>query len=457
MSDKPLPVLANVLDLLLDAVCVVDRDGRFVFTSAAVERIFGYAPAEMIGRRMIELVHPDDRERTLQAAEEINHGRPKPYFRNRYVRKDGSVVDIMWSARWSEADQLRIAVARDVSELSRAEAVQAALYAISEAAHAAGDLLSLFRRIHAIIAGLLPPGGFLVALCNDDTSLPDVPYSAGLRSPSTVLAAERRAAETIAAAQPLPAMAEPVDGRIEAPCDWLGVPLRAQTGVIGALVVQSHSGNACYARHDHELLQFVSVQIATAIERKRSELRLQHLALHDPLTDLPNRALFRDRLRLALNRARRQQVGMGLLYIDLDGFKQVNDRHGHAVGDQLLCAAVQRLQQCVRESDTVGRVGGDEFMVVLDGLGEAGHAALVAEKIRDALEQPFMLAGQRLHVSASIGIAIHPEHGQDGEALVRHADESMYRAKADGGNRFCLALTPHADTRVQSASTPTAA
>ena len=143
---SPHPSLNEYIDLLLDAICVVDPEGRYVYVSAGFERIFGYAPEEVIGTRMIELVHPDDRDRTLRRASEIMAGGPDYHFENRYVRKDGGVVDIMWSARWSEDHRMRIAVARDVTRRKRAEAVQAALYAISEATHAAEDLRTLFRR-----------------------------------------------------------------------------------------------------------------------------------------------------------------------------------------------------------------------------------------------------------------------------------------------------------------------
>src|SRR5471030_759625 len=154
--------LLNVMDLLLDAICVVDVHGHFVFASAACERIFGYTPEEMIGRRMIEMVFPEDQAKTLQAASMVMDGHLQMHFENRYVRKDGQVVHISWSARWSEADQLRIAVARDVTELKRAESMQAALHNISEAAHSAEDLLALFRRIHQIIGNLLPANNFFV-------------------------------------------------------------------------------------------------------------------------------------------------------------------------------------------------------------------------------------------------------------------------------------------------------
>lgn len=436
----------NVMDLLLDAICVVDVQGRYVFVSAAFERIFGYTPEEVIGRPMIQLVHPDDRERTLQAANEIMAGQPKPHFQNRYVRKDGRVIHIMWSARWSEADQVRIAVARDVTELKRAERMQVALHAISEAAHSAEDLLALFRHIHRIVGKLLPANNFFVALYDakkDELSFPYFVDEYDQAPPMQSLDSGTLSSEVIRSGQALlltpdtrmdlPARVRPIVGRDS--LDWLGVPLSAQRGVIGALVVQSYSGDVRYSQQDKALLQFVSTQIAAAIERKKTETRLQYLAQHDQLTDLPNRELFHDRLCTALARARRDQQRLAVLYLDLDQFKPVNDRHGHDIGDLLLCEAAARISQCVRESDTVGRIGGDEFVVLLSGISLPEHAAAVAAKIHAAFEQPFELAGCLLQVSVSIGIAIYPDHGEDDKQLLRHADDAMYGAKRQGGKR----------------------
>jgi len=167
---------SNVMDLLLDAICVVDAEGRYLFVSAAFERIFGYAAGEVIGRPMIEMVYPPDRERTLRAAADIMAGQDQLHFENRYVRKDGQVVDIMWSARWSEADQARVAVGRDVTALKRSENLQGALFDISEAAYTAEHLPALFRRIHQIIGELLPANNFFVALYDDKKDELSFPY-----------------------------------------------------------------------------------------------------------------------------------------------------------------------------------------------------------------------------------------------------------------------------------------
>lgn len=442
--------LANVLDLLLDAICVVDFGGRFVFASAACEQIFGYTPEEMVGRLMIDMVHPQDRERTLAAAAQVKAGNAQPHFENRYVRKDGSVVHIMWSARWSEPDQMRIAVARDITERKRADAMQAALYAISEAAHAAEDLLALFGDIHQIVGELLPATNFFVALYDaprDELTFPYYVDEHDFAPAPRKLDSGTLSGEVIRTGQAL--LVTP-DTRVLLPgsvastigtdaLDWLGVPLISQQRVLGALVVQSYSGDVRYTEQDKVLLQFVSAQVAAAIERKQTQTWLQYLARHDPLTGLPNRELFNDRLQTALTRARREQTLLSLLYIDLDKFKQVNDAFGHAAGDLLLREVGERLQQCVRESDTVGRIGGDEFVVLLPSIEQLEDASLVAEKIRVALNVPFELDGQPVTISSSIGIAVHPKQSDEKQPLIQQADRAMYGAKERGGNQSMLA------------------
>jgi len=439
--------LASYLDLLLDAVCAVDAHGRFVFVSAACERIFGYTPQELIGRQMIDLVHPADRQRTLEAAREVMGGEPKLNFENRYLRKDGRVVYILWSARWSSADQLRIAVARDITERKLAESRQAALYAISEAAHAAADLLALFTRIHLIIGEWLPALNFSVALYDEQCAQLDFAYHVDDRErqpelPGTVTG--RLCAEVIRSGQPIlltpgcsqlspvfcDLMAQP-----DAPC-WLGVPLNSQSGTIGALIVKSAADSERYTEQDKELLQYVCAQITIAIERQRLHARLQHMAQYDQLTQVPNRELLRERFKAALAVARSASGRMALLYIDLDRFKQVNDTYGHGVGDMLLQTVANRLKGCIRDSDTVARIGGDEFVVLLHSIQALEDAYRVQEKIRHALSQPLRLDGHYLSIEPSIGVACFPDHGVEDVALFRHADEAMYAVKRHNHQAF---------------------
>lgn len=177
-------------------------------------------------------------------------------------------------------------------------------------------------------------------------------------------------------------------------------------------------------------------------EQKRAEERIQHVADHDSLTSLPNRLLFIDRLSQAISIAKRDAGQFALLYLDLDKFKPVNDSRGHDSGDQLLKMVAERIREQVRESDTVARVGGDEFTVILHDISSPQNAAAVAQKIIAALATPFRLGSdsQEMAIGSSIGIAVYPNDGQDHETLIKKADAAMYRAKARG-NGFCFSGT----------------
>jgi diguanylate cyclase (GGDEF)-like protein/PAS domain S-box-containing protein len=185
--------------------------------------------------------------------------------------------------------------------------------------------------------------------------------------------------------------------------------------------------------HNEEGQRTHYVGIATEITKlKKTEERLQKLAYYDPLTDLPNRALFGDRLARALSRANRQGERFGLLFIDLDRFKNINDSLGHSAGDALLVAVAQRIVAHVRESDTVCRLGGDEFIVIAEGLAQDENAAHIADLILRAMNQPFQFGAAEIHAGASIGIALFPKDGQSAEELLKKADTAMYRAKEEG-------------------------
>jgi diguanylate cyclase (GGDEF)-like protein/PAS domain S-box-containing protein len=171
-------------------------------------------------------------------------------------------------------------------------------------------------------------------------------------------------------------------------------------------------------------------------ERKKSEEHTRHLAEHDFLTDLPNRVLLLDRLRLALAAARRNQAMLAVLFLDLDRFKMVNDTLGHAVGDRLLKEVASRLVHCVREADTVSRQGGDEFIILLSDVAGPQGAAHAAETVLHALEQEFVLGEHIAHISGSIGIAMFPADGEEIDALLKHADIAMYHAKQEGRNGY---------------------
>jgi diguanylate cyclase (GGDEF)-like protein/PAS domain S-box-containing protein len=190
-----------------------------------------------------------------------------------------------------------------------------------------------------------------------------------------------------------------------------------------------------------KLLEDELKRTAAELFRSNSELKLQedhlrYLAYHDPLTGLPNRKLFAEQLHESVEWARNNNLLLGLLFIDLDGFKQVNDSLGHEIGDRLLITVAQRLNNCLRGSDTVSRLGGDEFTAILRAIPKLEVAAIVAEKILATITEPIVLDGHTIKISASIGISVYPLNSRDCEKLIKQADAAMYHAKRLGKNRY---------------------
>lgn len=270
----------KLIHLMLDTVFVVDRDNQIVFVSDACEALLGYRANELMGTLITHYMHPEDLARTRSSIVRVMNGQPHVDFRNRYIRKDGSVVHILWAAFWSADVEARIGVARDVTALTQAE----------------------------------------------------------------------------------------------------------------------------------------------------EELRF--LAHHDPLTALTNRSLFNDRLDAALHEAQRHNRSLALLFVDIDGFKGINDMHGHAMGDRVLCAIARRLERCVRESDLVARMGGDEFTLMLTDIQSPEAVALRVAQILAVMAEPLGAEfGGLTMPSCSIGVAVYPANGLDADALLSHADGDMYRIK----------------------------
>lgn len=183
------------------------------------------------------------------------------------------------------------------------------------------------------------------------------------------------------------------------------------------------------------ITHFIAIQHDITVRKQESEWT-RHLAYHDALTGLPNRSGFLDVQERAIAHAKRTQLLLAMLFVDLDHFKPVNDTLGHHTGDQLLKAVADRLRAGVRKEDTVARFGGDEFAILLAGLADSDVAAGLAQKLCEALSRPFVLRGQTIRISASIGIALYPADGEDAESLLAHADQAMYQAKQQGGNNY---------------------
>jgi len=230
------------------------------------------------------------------------------------------------------------------------------------------------------------------------------------------------------------------------------VPITARNTLFGALVVGSHGRDVRSDSALWERLSGAASLAATALDGVALLEEVRHQALHDPVTDLANSRLFEDRVTQALSISRRSGSTLALLFVDLDRFKFVNDNHGHKVGDELLRAVAQRLLERVREEDTVARIGGDEFGILLQQVTQSADAETVAAEVVTALGEPFAVRDLTLRIGASVGITVFPERGDTYDSVVSRADSAMYQAKADGKGRF-KTCRPAPDVHARRAQT----
>jgi diguanylate cyclase (GGDEF)-like protein len=289
---------------------------------------------------------------------------------------------------------------------------------------AAGDLRLELRSSDSLYSAVLPKGGFDPEQHPwKDGSVVRVRGVCGLRmDPST----SGRGSGAVQPASLSILLRTPQDVVVLlAPSWWTPARMWAVLAVVVALAL---AGFAWVVVLRHRVEQ----QTKTI---RQSEERLRHLSQHDALTGLPNRFLLNDRLDVALKRSARFHGVLGVLMLDLDGFKAVNDTLGHRTGDLVLCEIARRISQSVRQTDTVARLGGDEFVVLLADLRLSAEVEAMAAKIGALIAEPFQLDGKPIAISASIGVCVSPRDATDAEELMQFVDAAMYRAKAQGRNR----------------------
>lgn len=446
----------HILRSMNDGVHVIDMNGIVLLENDASASMLGWCDDKLVGKlghAMIHHHHADGSEFRPEACPiyaTLQDGIAREISEDVFWREDGTSFPVeyrtvpLFDAAGTQYGAM--VVFRDISERKRALQLQTTLNKLAECAHESDVLTVLYPQVHVILQDIIPADRLYIAMLDEQAMLLRFPYweDGHSKAPEPIsLAMGGYTAQVMREASPLLLTGHDEASSLasrRAYSDWLGVPLRNGKKVIGALVVQNAAGSRRYVEADKELLQFVSTQLTGAIERTERDERLRHLAQFDVLTDLPNRALFDDRLQVALTQSRRRDEKLALMFLDLDKFKSVNNTYGHRVGDALLVSVASRIKHLLRESDTVGRLGGDEFIILLHPMLTARDAAVVAEKICLALAQPFELVGQQITISASMGIALYPQHGTDGISLARVANTCMYQAKRDGGNQFSVAM-----------------
>lgn len=403
-----------------DLIAMLDTDGRRIYNNPSYRLIFGNEGLE-IGSDSFSEIHPDDRERIKAIFRKTVATGIGERAEFRFLLKDGSIRHIE-----SEGNVVRdsggkvskmIVVSRDVTGRKRAEE------ALLESEQ---RFRAIFENAAVGIARVSLEGRFL--------QINEV-YSKIIGYSREEILSRQFSFQQITFPEDREASLALIKGLLDGESDSYSIEKR-YIRKDGAVVWVNLSVSLLRDVAGQPLYFISAAQDITG--RKMLEEQLRHLSNFDILTDLPNRTLLGDRTRQALATARRDKARMAMMYVDLDEFKPVNDTLGHNIGDLLLKEAAKRMQDCVRASDTVARIGGDEFVVLLPIIESDQDAVTVAEKIRYALCQPFDLAGHSIRISSSIGIAVYPDDGSEEKALLNNADAAMYFAKECGCNTVRL-------------------
>ncbi len=464
-SDGAEPVGSGYSELLARVPAIVyvadaGETGWWRYVSPQIEHILGYTPADWCAdpELWVDRLHPDDRGWVLAREEALIGADPdSPALEYRMLHRNGRVVWIRDDAVLTREDNGELrwhGVLSDVTERKQAEAElerraaqQAAVALLGEHALEGASTVELMQEAVHTAAKLL--GVEISAVWELLPAETALVLRAGIGWPESAFGSLRypagegsQAGYTLLTGAPVVVEDWNAETRFEQP-DFGGRRTRAGLSVkiegrsrepFGVLVIQSMAPRS-FAAGDVDFLQALANVLADALERQAIEDAIRDRAVHDPLTGLPNRVLFVDRLEHALARLDRQEGQAAILFLDLDHFKLVNDSLGHHVGDELLTAAAPRLRQALRSSDTVARFGGDEFGILLEDIASERDAIETAERIAAIFARPFALSGSEHFVTTSIGIAL-ARGGERADELIRDADAAMYRAKERGRARY---------------------
>jgi diguanylate cyclase (GGDEF)-like protein/PAS domain S-box-containing protein len=459
--------------------CEPGERGQWRYVSPQVEEILGYSPEEWIADPglWVERLHPDDRERTLRQEAQKMASADGPPIDYRMITRDGDLVWILdegvlepdskgvlvWHGVLYDITERKIAE----QELHRAAAQQAAVARLGRHALQDGDPVRLAKQTVPLMAEI--EGVDAACVWEAGREGRRLHLRAGLDDGGS--SGDRRAS----AARDSHAGAALESGLHVIVDDWsserrfsmppalrvlgmrssLAVPIAGKERPYGVLDIHSAEPSR-FTPQDVHFVQASANVLADALERHSADEALRHRVLHDSLTDLPNRTSFVDSLRDALHRSLASGSPVGILFLDLDHFKLINDSIGHHAGDELLQAVAPRLRAHLRPGDIVARFGGDEFGILVDRLTDEDEAVAIADRVAGAFSEPYPMGGADHFVTASIGIAVARSTGRepiDAEMLIRDADAAMYRAKERGRGRcevFDAAMRARAVRRLET-------
>mgnify|MGYP000908205195 CR=1 FL=1 len=431
--------LRSVLDHTIDGIMTVSTTGHLLSVNKAMCHIFGYARSDMVGRHLGQLIPAAGRYENIGdflstqcvGLDGVGH-------RTEGVRVNGHSFPLDLSVNSMETDgqKVYIAVLRDLSAQQTAERAvleaQRQLIEVDEMrrviVHNAPYAIVMLSP-HGVIQAINPAGEALLGYSSAEL----IGRSTTQRFFDPEQVATRAQMLSIRLNQPvdklqvLPYLAEQSPGTAT---EWTLVRADGETLVAEILVnvLTDEAGRLTgYLAMAHDVTQ-----------RRHAEDQLQHVAMHDALTTLPNRNMLQDLLKASLQQAERESLHMAMMFLDLDRFKKFNDTLGHHIGDSILIEVARRLRSAMRTSDIVARLGGDEFVVLLPRISEIADGERVAQKVLDLFAEPLRVGPHELRVTPSIGLALYPEHGHDAITLMRHADLAMYQAKNAGRNRVAI-------------------
>ena len=346
-----------------------------------------------------------------------------------------------------------IALEKTINALESSQKLSDVYFKISELTHNSKSEEEFYLNLHHLVSKQVKTQSFFVVLLDKNTGSYSFPYFHDEKEGGKFdikikdeIMRRSLAAEVIENQKPYLASRLELKQRSrkgqlvrngEIAFSWLAVPFQISESLHGAIALQSYDETIIFSEADKEFLSFLSQHVSTAIERTLKDQKLLHQALHDPLTGLTNRSLFRDRVDHAFSRVRRHDSPeLAVLFIDFDNFKLINDNFGHQTGDILLKLTAEKIQSQLRECDTLARLGGDEFAVLLEDLESTSFAITIAQRILKTMQKAITIGDQSIFVTISIGIALKDENTHLAEDLLKNADHAMYHAKNKGKNNI---------------------
>ncbi|MBI1891526.1 MAG: EAL domain-containing protein [Burkholderiales bacterium] len=445
----------QLIDISPEAI-FVHQHGKFVLLNQACAQLFGAKSVEdLLGKNVRPFMHPDYKEISKWRAQQLPMGELRTgQVEEMWLKMDGTpfYAEIAGSKFIYLGEPAVQVVMRDISARKLAEQLQRTQTQILNMIATGDALADILATLTRLVGAQSERGRCAIQLVNAERTqlqtpvAPDLPKALNAVMENLAVGPCHCAAGTAAfrrepvvspdiASDPLWSMWREEVGNlgILACSSW---PIYGKNSKVLGVLSLYYDDSVPPNAKEMELVSIATNLAGIAIENKETEDRIRYLAHYDEMTSLPNRSLFNQILNHAMKTAHRRQQKLCVMFVDLDRFKNINDTFGHSAGDQALQEFAERVRSCLRETDTVARMGGDEFYVLVEELDDGQEVASIAEKILQEASRPFFVDQQECHLSASIGIAIYPDDGTDAVSLLKNSDIAMYRAKSDGKNAY---------------------